>query len=301
MAAQIRESRLFANVSRDETRSGNAVNGMLLALAGLPTQFTSLDRPIVAETSGALAAATLVQREWRVLRGHDGPVNSAAFSLDGQRVVTASEDGTARIWNTASGTQLGVLRGHRRPVNSAAFSPDGERVVTASTDRTARLWNGSGTNTVVLRGHGGPVITAAFSPDGHSVLTASEDGTSRLWDAASGQQRTILRAHEGGVCCAAFSWDGKRVVTASDDFTTRIWDAASVSPARSCVDMKAEVIAPPSTAMGSVRSRRQTTGPRAFGTWRTRKRESCCAGMTMSSGRRCSTQRGNASLQYPTI
>ena len=67
---------------------------------------------------------------------------SAAFSPDGKRIVTASEDKTARLWDAATGKQIGEpLRGHEGAVMSAAFSPDGKRIVTASADNTARLWD----------------------------------------------------------------------------------------------------------------------------------------------------------------
>lgn len=73
--------------------------------------------------------------------GHRGPVLSAAFSPAGGRVVTASDDGTARVWDLSGPRPTAtVLEGHTGPVVSAAFSPDGRRVVTASADHTARVW-----------------------------------------------------------------------------------------------------------------------------------------------------------------
>ena len=69
------------------------------------------------------------------------PVTSAAFSPDGSRIVTASWDNTARIWDAATAKEIAVLRGHDYCVSSAAFSPDGSRIVTASEDKTARIWD----------------------------------------------------------------------------------------------------------------------------------------------------------------
>lgn len=70
-----------------------------------------------------------------------GTVTSAAFSPDGSRVVTASEDGTARVWEAASGRELAVLRGHTDAVTFVKFDHDGSRVLTASEDATARIWD----------------------------------------------------------------------------------------------------------------------------------------------------------------
>ena len=74
-----------------------------------------------------------------VLRGHTGGVSRALFSPDGSRIVTASRDRTARLWD-AEGRAVAALRGHDGPVYSAVFSPDGLRVLTASKDGTARVW-----------------------------------------------------------------------------------------------------------------------------------------------------------------
>ena len=68
-------------------------------------------------------------------------MTSAAFSPDGSRIVTASADNTARIWDAETAKEIAVLRGHQDALFSAAFSPDGSRIVTASVDKTARMWD----------------------------------------------------------------------------------------------------------------------------------------------------------------
>jgi len=58
-----------------------------------------------------------------------------------QRIVTANEDKTARVWNAATGQLLGRLEGHTKRLHSAAWSQDGQLIVTASEDKKARVWN----------------------------------------------------------------------------------------------------------------------------------------------------------------
>ena len=91
--------------------------------------------------------------------GHKGEVNGVAFSPDGTRLATASDDGTARIWDTATGTTITTLTGHTNAVLGVTFSPDGTRLATASADGTARIWDtATGTTITTLTGHTNTVL-----------------------------------------------------------------------------------------------------------------------------------------------
>ena len=161
-----------------------------------------------------------------ILQGHTESLYHAAFSPDGQYVVTASFDKTARLWR-ADGTGVPItLQGHTGSVVHAAFSPDGQYVVTASFDKTARLWRADGTGEpITLQGHTEGLYHAAFSPDGQYVVTASIDMTARLWRADGTGEPITLQGHTDRVVLAAFSPDGQYVVTASFDKTARLWRA----------------------------------------------------------------------------
>jgi WD40 repeat protein len=114
--------------------------------------------------------------------GHTDLVLSAAFSPDGARVVTASDDNTAWVWDAKTGAALATRSGHTGEESSAAFNPDGARVVSASDDKTARLWDAkTGAALATLSGHTDVVRNAAFSPDGARVVTASDDNPARIW------------------------------------------------------------------------------------------------------------------------
>jgi WD40 repeat protein len=149
-------------------------------------------------------------------------VKSAAFSPDGKRVVTGSDDYTARIWDAETAKEIAVLRAHEGGVSSTAFSPDGERIVTGSYDRTARVWDAASAKEVAILREQDAVLSAAFSPDGKRIVTASP-ATVRIWDVATANEIMVLQ-HKGHLRSAESSPGGERVVTASDDTTAQIWD-----------------------------------------------------------------------------
>ncbi|MFO1501293.1 MAG: protein kinase [Verrucomicrobiota bacterium] len=161
-------------------------------------------------------------------RGHAAAVRSVAFSPDGRRLVTVSDDQTVKVWEADTGRELPPLRGHTNQVTSAVFSPDGNHIATASWDETARIWDAStGQEVRRLVGHGSRLSAVAFSPDGKRVATASWNSTAKLWDADTGKELLTLAGHNGSVSAVAFSADSERVATGSEDRSAIIWDVAT--------------------------------------------------------------------------
>jgi hypothetical protein len=136
---------------------------------------------------------------------HPAAVTDARVSSDGKRLLTASRDGLARLWDIASGEVITTYRGHVGQVTSASFSPDGTQILTTSTDRTARVWNlDSGRVITVLVGHTGVVNDAAYVPDGLLAVTGGADRTARVWDLATGKAMTAPIQATGVVSVVAF-------------------------------------------------------------------------------------------------
>lgn len=202
-------------------------------------------------------------KRFRELAGHNKKVNSANFSPDGNFIVTASNDRTAILWDTAgniihqiaeysddveyagfspngkyiltvskdtatlwdtSGALVQKLENHERRINYAGFSTKGNFIVTASDDNRAAIWDSSGKMLHILSEHSKAVSSASFSADSKRLVTSSWDKTARIWD-TNGTSLHILEGHSGRINSAVFSPDGKYIVTASDDKTAAVWDA----------------------------------------------------------------------------
>jgi WD40 repeat protein len=169
-------------------------------------------------------------KQWGKTFGVPGSVmNAAAFSSDGSRIVTASGDGYARVWDAADQRQKGGKFGYGSSMNSAEFSRDGTEILTTEDNGETYIWDATQrtptrTNNIEDPGNNEP-NDAVFSPDG-SVVTAGTDGTAREWDASTAYQTLAFAGHSGPINTVAFS--GTEMITVSSDGTARIWDGQPI-------------------------------------------------------------------------
>jgi WD40 repeat protein len=165
------------------------------------------------------------------LLGHHGRLNDAVFSPGGLELLTASDDGTARVWDARvdlSGP-LPLANQHEianlgAAVNTVAFSPDGKLSLAAAADGTTRLY--SGNRPVANLQHAGAVTAAAFSGNSRRVLTASADGAARIWSTADARP-LVTFTHGAAVNAADLSRNGRFAVTAGHDGSAWLWNAVT--------------------------------------------------------------------------
>ncbi len=164
----------------------------------------------------------------RTLAGHTSSVWGVAVMADGRSALSASHDGTLKVWEISSGCELRTLAGHSSQVNGVAVTSDGRLAVSASDDRTLMVWElASGRLLHTLAGHSSQVNGVAVTPDGRFAVSASADNTLKVWELASGRLVHTLAGHERAVNGVVVTPDGRFAVSAAEDETLMVWELAN--------------------------------------------------------------------------
>jgi WD40 repeat protein len=159
---------------------------------------------------------------------HSAKVRAAAFSADGLRVATASDDRTVRIHDVASGNQQLPALQHESPVQAVAFSPRADLLLSGCRDGNAYFWSmKDGARWGNPLSHDGEIWAVAFNPGGETALSGGWDRLVRCWDVATQTAQGDSLSHDSAVMSLAYSPGGQTIVTGSRDKKAWLWDATT--------------------------------------------------------------------------
>ena len=139
---------------------------------------------LLGDTQGKVMIWDMATRSCTAtLTGHTDIVQWCAWSPDGRRFVTASDDKTLKLWSAAAPFSCtATLRGHTSTVLSCSWSPDGRTIASSSEDETLKLWDADTASCVATLENAHRVRTCAWSPDGRTLASGCDNGTLSLWD-----------------------------------------------------------------------------------------------------------------------
>ena len=205
--------------------------------SGVNSVAISADGRRIAASRGYEGVATSYEiRVWDIatrqqqfnLNGHTHSVSGIAFSPDGRRLVSGSNDRRVKVWDLESGREVMNFSIDTGEVAGVTYSRDGERILAAGGDSLVHLWNATtGEPLPPLSGHRNGVRSIACSPDGQRYASASLDGTAAVWNAKTGERLWTLQGHDWNLNSLAFSHDGRRLATAGADRRINVWDATA--------------------------------------------------------------------------
>ena len=213
------------NPRHDESAVVRGHRGPDFAVAYQPERATGGDRRLRQD---APAARSRHPRTERAAPGHIDTSVPPPSAPTG-RLVSASYDGTLRLWDARSGKPISTrFVGHTDKITSVAYSPDGKLIVSGGYDRVVLLWRASGGKPIArLRGNTKTITGVAFSPDGRIVASSGNDRSLRLWSATGHRTVDTVSGPAGPLTGVAFSPDGRVLAATAFDGTVTLWNATT--------------------------------------------------------------------------
>ncbi len=169
----------------------------------------------------------------KTLTEHEGYINAAAISVDGDLLASVGQDSMVKLWDTSDGSLLHTVEGHTDEILTVEFSPDGQWFATGGWDNTIRLWNVETQELVQIltrpgqeQSHDHAVYDVAFHPNGRQLASVGLDGVIQHWSIPNGQWLDQWPMPQTDMARIAFSPDGKTLASTSNTNIV-LWDVES--------------------------------------------------------------------------
>ena len=166
---------------------------------------------------------TETYQEVAELTGHTGLVSSVAFSYAERTLVSASWDGTVRLWDADTGEFKRTIAEYPVPVKDVVFASVGFTLAIVVRDRVEVWISIPWSRQATLTGHTDEILCLAFGSRDTVIATGSADKTVRLWNGKTGELTRTLTRHTEEVTGVAFSRNGRTLASGSADGTVRLW------------------------------------------------------------------------------
>ncbi len=161
------------------------------------------------------------------LKGHTDKIKALAFTPNGRTLASGGEDGTVRIWDVSTGTQMFNLPLGK--TGALAITADGKILATTNSPFKIKLWDiENGKEMTPIQGQNGTVEILAFSPDSTILVSGGRDGKIRLWDITTNKKLSTVNGHTTNIKELTFSVDGKTLASGSSDGLVFLWDVEKV-------------------------------------------------------------------------
>jgi WD40 repeat protein len=219
------QSNYLAERASESFANGDFLRSMLFAVEALPDQKHNVTRPEVQHAREMLARTYLQVATQGSPVVHSATVTYLRFLPPGDRLLSASQDGTARIWDL-DGQPILAMDGHLGSVTGVDATPDGNTIATASVDGVARIWDAGSGRLLAQLVTTSQLNGVAIRNDGKAAVTVGADGSALVWDVATASKSAVLQGHGKPLNSAAFSPDASQLLILSES-AAQLWDAQS--------------------------------------------------------------------------